>query len=371
MLCNKKLLLAAVLLATSFSAMAKEVVDIAGRSVTIPDKVERIVLGEGRMIYALSILQANPIKNVVAWRSDLLMNDPDTAKKLTDTFPATKKIPDLGDPYASDVNLESVIKLKPDVYLLNIGNLLKARESGLLTKLAKAKIPTVFIDFRQFPTENTVPSMLILGEVVNEQTRALKFINYYRQQMALVKNRLLKLKDADKPLVFMENAAGLTPDKCCTTYGQQNFGKFVALAGGNNWGSRVSNGFKVKANPEVIFSEPFDVIIGTGANWKGAYKGAETVSLGYFANPKEVQSEIKNLANRKGWSELKAVKNKRFYSIYHQFYNSPYHFIAVQVLAKWLHPDIFADVDVEKNYQEFYKEFLPINFSGMFWAQLK
>ncbi len=323
------------------------------------------------MIYALSLLQSNPVKDVVAWRNDLIKNDPDTVRKLTEKFPETKDIPDLGDPYTSDVNLESLIKLKPDVYLLNFGKLPKAKESGLIEKLDKAGIPTVFIDFRQFPTLNTVPSMLILGDVLNEQAKAMKFINYYRKQMALVNNRVNVMKEEDKPLVFMENAPGLFPDECCMTYGQQNFGKFVTLAGGHNWGSGKSSGFKVKANPEVIFSEPFDVIIGTGANWKSAYEGSQAVNLGYFANPETVQEQLANLANRKGWSKLKAVKNKRFYSIYHHFYNSPYHFIAVQAFAKWLHPEVFADLDVEKNYKEFYAEFLPIDYSGLFWAELK
>ena len=367
---SKSLLSAAVLLFSTVSP-AKEIVDIAGRTVNIPDNPHKLILGESRMIYALSILQKNPIKDVVGWRTDLIKNDPDTYKKLSDIFPETKNIPALGDPYTSDVNLESIINLKPDVYLLNIGKLLKAQESGLIDKLKKVGIPVVFIDFRQHPTENTVPSMLILGDVVNQQQKAMKFINYYRKQMALVANRINEMKESDKPLVFMENAAGLYADKCCMTYGQQNFGKFIALAGGHNWGSTKSSGFKFKANPEVVFSEPFDFIIGTGANWKAAYKGSHPVTLGYFANKKEVQSQLEYLAHRKGWSSLKAVKDKHLYSIYHQFYNSPYHFMAVLAFAKWFHPELFKDVDLDKTYREFYAEFLPIPYSGIFWAKLQ
>lgn len=367
----KKSLLSTALLAMCGMAFAKEIIDIAGRSVKIPDTIDKLVLGEGRMVYALSLLQENPVKNVIAWRNDLLRTDPDTVTKLSEKFPETKNIPTLGNPYASEVNLETLIKLKPDVYLLNIGNLLKAQESGMIGKLEKAGIPTVFIDFRQHPTANTVPSMLILGEVVNEPAKAMKFINFYRKQMGLVSNRISQVKDADKPLVFIENAAGLIPDKCCNTYGQQNFGQFVSLAGGVNWGSKKSSGFKLKVNPEVIFSEPFDVIIGTGSNWSQSYPDTKAVTLGYHAKPEQVQQQLAFLANRKGWSELQAVKNKRFYSIYHQFYNSPYHFIAVQTFAKWLHPELFADIDLEKNYKDFYGEFLPIKHSGLFWGQLK
>ena len=45
------------------------------------------------------------------------------------------------------------------------------------------------------------------------------------------------------------------------------------------------------------------------------------------------QERMKALASRPGWETLKAVKAKQFYSMYHQFYNNPYHFVAVQAFA--------------------------------------
>lgn len=365
----KKFLLAATLLSVSASTMAKQITDIAGRKVDIPDHVKTMVLGEGRMVYALSMLEPNPLKGVVAWRTDLIKNDPDTYQKLLAKFPDIKNIPDLGNPYSSDVNLETIISMKPDVYLLNVGNLLKAQESGLIDKLARVGIPTVFVDFRQKPLEDTVPSMRILGEVVNQQAKAEKFIQYYQKQMNMVKDRVAKIPEKDRPLVFIENAAGLDGDECCTTYGNKNFGRFVDYAGGRNWGSTKSTNLKFKVNPEVIFSEPFDYIIATGANWKAAYKGSTPITLGYFAKPAEIQQEMQYLANRDGWSSLKAIKDKHFYAIYHQFYNSPYHFMAILAFAKWFHPQQFADVDLQKTYQQFYTEFMPISLTGEFWAK--
>lgn len=366
----QKLTLGVLACAMALGLQAKQIIDVAGRTVEVKDEVKTMVLGEGRMVYALSILEKNPVKGVLAWGRDLAKNDHDTLVKITEKFPEAKNIKDLGDPYASDINLENIITLKPDVFVLNMDNFYKATESHLIDKLAKVGIPTVFIDFRQHPTENTVPSMMILGDLLNKQQKANEFINYYRQQMAKVTNITNKIKEKDRPLVFIENAAGLTND-CCTTYGQQNFGKYISLAGGRNWGATKSSGFKVKVNPEAIFSQDFDVIIGTGANWKASYDGAKSVSLGYFAKENEIQKEIKLLSERKGWQELKAVKNHKFYSIYHQYYNSPYHFIAVQVFAKWIHPELFKDLDPVANYKEFYKKFLPIDYTGYFWTEVK
>ena len=120
-----------------------------------------------------------------------------------------------------------------------------------------------------------------------------------------------------------------------------------------------------------MFSEDPDVIIGTGANWS-EYKPATTAVLfGYEATPELVQERLGGLAAREGWSDLSAVKNGRFHSVYHQFYNSPYHFVAIQTFAKWLHPDLFEDVDPEATMKAVHDQFLPIDYSGVFWGSLE
>lgn len=359
-----------VAMAMMQAAAAKEIVDIAGRTVTIPDQVERVALGEGRMIYGIAVLQDNPVDKIVGWRSDLAKNDPDMLAKIAEKFPEALEITDLGDPYAADVNLEALLKGNPQVYVLNISDILKAEETGLLTKLEKAGVAPVFIDFRQYPLQNTVPSMEILGEIFGASDRAQKFNAYYRKQMAIVQNRVAEMKDEDKPLVFIERAAGYDPDKCCNTFGPQNYGELVARAGGTNWGSTKFSGLGGLVNPEVIFTTPFDVVIGTGANWKAHNDKVESVSLGYAADPAAAHKELEGLAARKGWADIQAVKNKRFHAIYHQFYNSPYHFAALQEIAKWLHPELFSDLDPEQTLKDFHKEFLPFEYSGTFWISL-
>ena len=74
---------------------------------------------------------------------------------------------------------------------------------------------------------------------------------------------------------------------------------------------------------------------------------------------------------RPGFGETSAVKNKRVMAIYHQFYQSPYHFVAIQALAKWLHPDAFKDLDPKATFDELHKQFLPIELTGVFWTELK
>lgn len=347
------------------------VTDMAGRTVSVSKGAKRVVLGEGRMMYSLALLnKEDPFGNIVGWKDDLIKFDPDAYRKYLARFPEAADIPNLGSPYAAEYSLEKLITLDADLVILNLGKLLQAQESGLLTKLQKAGIPTIFIDFRQRPTRNTVPSLLLLGKVLDRETQANEFVDYYIQQMSRVYAVVENMSEDDKPVVFIEQAAGYNPDKCCRTFGGENLGKLVDEAGGKNWGTTKFRGFSGAVNPEAIFVDDPEVIIGTGANWAEANPNTGAVLLGYEATAENVQVRLQALADRKGWGELKAVKTGKFFTIYHQFYNSPYHFVALHAFANWFHPKAFADLDPQVSFNELHERFLPIEASGVFWGQL-
>ncbi len=363
-----------ILLGSAFNLQAEvvTVTDIAGRQVSIDnEKVNHIVLGEGRLAYSLAVLDKEaPLSRVVGWKDDLIKYDPDAYRKYKEKFPEITKIANLGSPYSGDLNLEKLITLDTDLFILNLGNLLKAQESGLLKKLDKAGIKVVFVDFRQRPTQNTIPSLLLLGKVLNREKQANEFVDYYIQQMRKVSSVVQTKKLEERPLVFIEKAAGYDADACCSTFGNANLGKLIDEAGGINWGSRKFPGYSGKVNPEALFTDDPDIIIGTGANWAEANPNTAAVLFGYEATEASAQKRLKALSERKGWSALKSVKNKEFYSIYHQFYNSPYHFIALQAFAKWFYPEDFKDLNPQANFKELHDKFLPIDLTGVFWTKL-
>ncbi len=346
------------------------VVDLAGRTVEIESDIQRVVLGEGRMIYSLAVIKDNPFERVVGWKDDMIRFDPDAFRKYLAAFPEAADIPNLGSPYAAEYSLETIITLDAQLVILNLGKLLQAQESGIIEKLEKAGIPVIFIDFRQRPTSNTVPSMLLLGRVFDRRDKAEEFVDFYTKEMMRIFSVIETIAPEDKPLVFIERAAGFRPGKCCNTFGSANLGRLVDLSGGQNWGTKHFPGFAGTVNPEVIFVDDPDVIIGTGANWSEANPATTAVLFGYEATPEMVQERLAALAARPGWPELSAVKNGRFYSVYHQFYNSPYHFVVMQQFAKWFHPELFKDLDPHATWQELHDRFLPIDTSGIFWGEL-
>lgn len=357
--------------ATYATAETITVTDIAGRTVEVEKDPSKVVIGEGRMIYSIALLdQDNPFQRIAGWKDDMVKYDPDAYRKYLAQFPQAADLPSFGSPYSDEWNLEAVISLGTEVVFMNLGNLLKAQESGIIEKLEEAGVATVFVDFRQDPTQNTVPSIQLLGRIFDKRDEADAFSDYYQAQMKKIYTRVEQIPLEDRPIVFIERAAGYNPAKCCSTFGAANLGRLVDLAGGRNWGSQKTPGFSAAVSLEAIFADDPEVIIGTGGNWSEANPATAAVLFGYEADSKMVQERLTALASREGWPELSAVKNGRFHSVYHQFYNSPYHFVAMQAFAKWLHPDLFADLDPEATMKELHERFLPIEYSGEFWGTL-
>ncbi len=369
------LLICIVSIFISLQSYALEVVDLSGRTIDIPTGKVRVILGESRMIYAVAPLfgpKGNPFNQIVGWKDDLETYDPDAYEMYLEKFPQISKIANLGSPYKGDFSVEKAISLKAQIVIMNLQNLFKAQETKMIEKLDKAGIKTVFVDFRQRPTQHMVPSILLLGNIFKKQNEAAKLINFYVSEMQKVYSVVAQLKNDERPLVFMEGApgAGFSEPNSLSTWGSTNYGRFVEIAGGLNLGTEVFGIARGKINPEKLFVSDPDVIIGTGANWSKAKPSTEAVLLGYKADKYDAKARLKKLASRPGWSSLKAVKNKRMYNVYHQFYNSPYHVIPIQQIAKWLHPEKFKHLNPQETFIQFHKEFLPIDYSGYFWMEL-
>ncbi len=360
------------LLSTAALADPMTVTDIAGREVTLPDAPSRIILGEGRMMYAVAPLATeDPFEHIVGWKDDLILYDPDAFQKFEAAFPEdTARMVNFGNPYAGDFSVEAVIENEADLLILDLGNLFKAEETGLIEKLDEAGVPVVFIDFRRDPTANAIPSMLLLGRLLEEEARAAAFIDFYVAEMRKVTNIVQTLPVDEKPLVFMENAAGWNPGSCCNTFGSYNYGRFIELAGGRNYGSEMFAGYSSEVSLEGLIAADPDVLLGTGANWAEARPEVTATLLGYNADADDNQARLVALSERTGFKDLRAVQDGRMHSIYHQFYNSPYHFIAIQQLAKWLHPDDFADLDPDATFAKLHDEFMPFAVQGQFWVSL-
>jgi iron complex transport system substrate-binding protein len=362
-------LLAAATLMGSFSSWAATVTDIAGRSVEVPAKVDRILLGEGRLFYAVSLLEGKkPFDRIVGWQGDFRKLDPQTYSVYQAKFPEIDKIPLIGNTTADSVSPEKVLTLNPDVAIFGLSGHGPGRDSQLVKQLEKAGVPVVFVDFRTSPLKNTLPSMRLLGKVLHREQQAENYINFYQDNVRLVTDVTSKIPDNQKPSVFIELKAA-TSDDCCGTAGNGNMGDFIDLAGGNNIAKGLLPGALGQINLEKVLSANPDVYIASGAKAPDAKDPG--IKLGAKVTEQQARDSLNSAMQRTGISTLKAVQDGNSHAIWHSYYNSPYNVLAVQAFAKWIYPEKFASLDPKKTMDSMYQQFLAVDPSGTYWVDAK
>ncbi|MDO5747819.1 MAG: ABC transporter substrate-binding protein [Actinomycetaceae bacterium] len=350
------------------------ITDIVDHTVEFDKVPERIILGESRAAYTLAFLnKEDPLKGVVAWGKDLQKNAPDFYDKFVEKFPKAKDIPTIGSLKKGDVTVENLLEFKPDVVVLTQDMYDVAQSKGMIDKLDKSDVKWVVTDYRRQPVENTEATVEILGKLTGNEDTAKKFVDYYKEKTEDVKTKVANVS-GEKPKTFLWRAAGLIA--CCATFKESNFGTMIDMAGGHNLGDELLPGDVEDGDltPEQILSSQPDHVVVTGGAWgdKELDEGAKTsfVELGYATDHDRAEQSLRDELKQPGFSELEAGKKNQMYGIYHQFYDSPYNFIAIRAFAKWQYPDKFADVDLEKEFKEFHEEFMPFDYSGTFFVQL-
>jgi len=243
-----RLLAGLLYVALTCFAQAREVVDVTGRSVFVPDRVARILLGEGRLFYALAMLEGdNALSRVAGWQGDFRTLDTQGYAAFAQVFPSMDRIPVVGGATPDTFSVEQALALAPDVAFLTVsGGHGPMPGSEAVRLLEAAGVPIVFVDFGVQPLRNTVPSIRVMGEVLGRSLQAQDFIDFYQAQMQIVADRLrdaAKQPGFKRPTVFIDMLAGVFD--CCNSPGRGNFGDMIELAGGENIGAAHISGPKV------------------------------------------------------------------------------------------------------------------------------
>lgn len=344
--------------------------DIAGRQVQVETPVQRVILGEGRQAFFTAVLETeDPFARVVGWREDFKQADPDTYAAYLAKFPQIDAIPTFGGFKEGTFDIEQAVSLKPDVMILNLEAKAATDEAGYEEKLAAVGIPIVYVDFREKPFEHTAKSMELIGQLYGKEERAAEFNAFFTEQMAKVRDVIAAQTDLQRPLVFVERAGGYSED-CCMSFGAENFGRMIEEAGGTNMATPFIPGTFGTVNAEQIVASDPEVVIVTGGNWEAYVPGGAWVGVAPGADMAVAKDKLAGLMQRPAFAGTKAVKDGQVHAIWHQFYNNPYSFVAVQQIAKWLHPDLFADLDPEASLKELHDRFLPVDYRPGYWVSL-
>lgn len=355
------------------AADRKTVVDLAGRSVSVPTQVDRVLLGEGRLLPVLGLLEGgDPSRRLVAMMGDYETLDPAGYAQWHRQFPQLDRVARIGRAGSSTFSDEQAIALRPQVAIFGLagGHGPSKGDREIVSRLEAAGTAVLFVDFRQDPLKNTPTSIALLGKVLGKSDRATAFNTEWRQQLARVTERLAGPgAPARKPSVFLENRVGLADECCATMVGL--VGVLLDAAGGANVAKGLIPGEHGTLNPELLLAQQPQHYIGTGiGSLATARQMPLRVVLGADATPAEAKASLQRATQRRFIDQLQATRPGRAHAIWHHFYNSPLNVVAVQVMAQWFYPERFQDLDPRATLQNLYQHFLPIPLEGVYWTSL-
>jgi iron complex transport system substrate-binding protein len=338
------------------------VTDIRGRSVTIPAPARRLLIDDGRYLIALSLIHPDPVSVVAAWPRDINRIGEAVYQRYRAKFPRLDTLPQVASS-ASTFSLEQALAVKPDVAVFSLN---QGPSDEQVRQFAAAGIPVVFIDFFTRPFENLEPSLRVLGRLTGRDARAEAFIAFRREHMERIKSRLAA-SSPPVPRVFLEAHAGIS-EECCNSPGKGNIGDYVTFVGGHNIGADVLPGASGRLNVEYVVSRNPDVYIATGGPHLEK-PGGLVVGPGYTVD--RARAALAKMTQRPGIALLPAIAKGRVHGLSHQLLNSPIDILAVEALARWIHPELFRDVDPARTMAQINQQFLAVPLEGTNWIDLR
>lgn len=217
---------------------ARTLTDMAGRRVTMPQRVQRV--------YAV-----NPMGTVLLYtlKPEVLLgwNYPVSADDRRFIQPAYRDLPVLGVMYGRNMtaNLEELLRLKPDLFLLAVpANMLPTTDADQLQQRTRIPVVVVNSDLRAMPATYTW-----LGKVLAAEQRANTLSAYAARTLVRVQSAVKTIPAAHRRTVYY--ATG--PDGLTTSPAGSEHTEILEFAGGVNVAALP--GRKGPGNPTVSFEQ--------------------------------------------------------------------------------------------------------------------
>ncbi|HEV7329010.1 MAG TPA: ABC transporter substrate-binding protein [Bosea sp. (in: a-proteobacteria)] len=274
-------------------------------------------------------------------------------------------MPVIGKGSFETISIEAVIAQKPDLVLLSRFDAFRfgAEAAPGLDQLAAAGIPVAIVDFFLDPLKNTEPSLRILGRLLGREAQAEAFLAFYRQHLSAIEDKLAAAGGTARPAVFPHAFA--TRPECCFSAGPGTIDGFIRLAGGHNIGTEKLAMPVGQFSQEFVLTRNPDVYVATAIS-DGPDAGS--FALGPDVEPQRAAEGFARLLQRNDLAALSAVTGDRAFGLWHLFVHTPVHVVAIEALAKWTHPERFAELDPQATLDEINKRFLAAPLAGTFWV---
>lgn len=336
--------------------------DLRDRPLSVRAPVRRLTVDDGRYLIALALIHPDPVSLLAGWSGDVNRISPEMFDAFASRWPAIRTLPTTPSS-ADEFSVEAVLAAAPQLALVSLG---AGPSDAQVAQLEGAGVAVAFIDFFSHPFENQARSLSLIGRMIGRSEQADAYNAFRQAKLDLIAQRVANIPEERRPSVFLEAHAGNGPD-CCNSPGRGNVGDYIAFVGGRNIGADVLSAPFGKLNLEYVIDRDPDVYIATG--------GPHLAKTGgYVVGPQfseaASRASLVRVTERRGIASLSAVCQGRVHGLSHQLINSPIDIVATEAMARWVHPELFADLNPRATLDTINSRFLAVPYSGDYWTEL-
>ena len=317
----------------------RTVIDHDGVEVTLPEKVERIVVCDILPLPSVLAVFFDSAEKIVGMSG----NSMSAAENglLGELYPEVLDA-ETGFIDGSTVNVEELMKLQPDVVFYNASR----RELG--EQLRNAGFPAVAISVNKWEydsIETLNQWIALLSEIFPENAKTEVVESYSRQVYDLVQSRVADIPERERVLFLYQYS-----ETNMLTSGAKFFGQWWADAiGAVNVAGELTTDNSVAVNMEQVYAWDPSLIFITNFTTAG---------------PDDLYG---NTVGAYDWSGIDAVKNERVYKMPLGMYRSYTPGVDTPVTLLWLaktaYPELFADIDVVASAKDYYHQVFGVELT--------
>lgn len=320
----------------------RTVVDMAGRTVTLPAQIHSIIPLYGPAYEKLVILGS---ENLISVAADYDKTNSAWAHII---YPRMDLLPVISNPTAP--NVENLLTYHPDVvfYFGNDQNVGKMQNAGIPVICSVGNTTTLDWD----KTLLNLYAQVIGTPAALQKAQA--YDTYFDQKEAYVMNVTSAMPDSAKPKVYVVSGIPLR-----TKGGQSTMSDTVSKAGGIDVAQNLTAGTDVVSYEQMLAWNPDIIVIDHAPDLPDP-------SASSTSNTSAASATYEQIMNDPNLQNINAVKN-------HQVYISPQGaffwdageqgILQLQWMAKLFHPAQFQNLNMTTEVQNFYSEFFNYNLT--------
>ena len=315
------------------------ILDGVGRIVTVEMPVERIIPTDYRTTETMLAIGAE----------DMIVGVDRAFHERMSEF-GLSDLPEVSM-HGQFVDYEAVLVLDPDLVVIPLW---QRNNAGIISE----NLPnTAAVVMGVTARRTIVPDVTIMGMLFGKEDEASELIGWIESYDEIVEERTEELGSEEMPTFYYEYMSGamkwhaITPDDSSAGHVAEGCGGSNIAAGLPGTSGEVDPEWVIEQNPDVMFAD--------------LMKGFDSGPWKTEADMEELLTKI--LADRPGFENVNAVKNGKVYLMDRDLVSGPRWVVGHIYFAKWLHPELFGDIDPEEIHNEYLEVFHDLELEGT-WA---